>query len=236
MTGIPHNSPKKNRFIGAKLSGLSIAHAAQLAEIPQSTAKKIWSKYKKTGSTANRPCGGCQSKVTERVKRAVVRAAWKYRRVPFQSLGDMMEPKLSASTVRRILAESGYQRQVARRQPFLTALQKKKRREWAWLVKGFEWSLVIFSDECYVYLDDQRGHIYVTRRADEEFKEDCLIPTFTQSHVRLMIWGCIMKGRRGPLVVLEYPGGRGGGMTAERYQEQVLEETLLPFWKEMRSK
>ena len=147
-----------------------------------------------------------------------------------------MEPKLSASTVRRILTESGYRRQVACRWPFLTGLQKKKRREWARLVKGFDWSLVIFSDECYVYLDDQMGCIYVTRCADEEFEEDCLIPTFTQSHVRLMIWGCIMKGRRGPLVVLEYPGGRGGGMTAERYQEQVLEETLLPFWKEMRSK
>jgi len=32
-----------------------------------------------------------------------------------------------------------------------------------------------------------------------------------------------MKGSKGPLVVLEYPGGRGGGMDAERYQEQVLD-------------
>lgn len=35
------------------------------------------------------------------------------------------------------------------------------------------------------------------------------------------------------MVVLEYPGGRGGGMTAVRYQEQVLEKVLHDFYMEM---
>lgn len=68
---------------------------------------------------------------------------------------------------------------------------------------------------------------------DEEFDEDCLVPTFKQSNIRIMVWGCMMKGRKEPLVALEYPGGQGGGMTATRYQEQVLEGVLLDFWKEM---
>jgi hypothetical protein len=42
-----------------------------------------------------------------------------------------------------------------------------------------------------------------------------------------------MKGRKGPLVVLEYPGGKGGGMNTRRYCEQVLEGVLLDFYVEM---
>ena len=48
-----------------------------------------------------------------------------------------------------------------------------------------------------------------------------------------MVWGCIMKGSKGPLVVLDYPGGRGGGMTADRYQEQVLDNTLYDYYLKM---
>jgi transposase len=44
-----------------------------------------------------------------------------------------------------------------------------------------------------------------------------------------------MDGRRGPLVVLEYPGGRGGGMNSKRYQEQVLEGVLKDFYNEMKA-
>jgi len=40
--------------------------------------------------------------------------------------------------------------------------------------------------------------------------------------------------RKGPLVVLEYPGGKGGGMTSIRYQQQVLAGPLLDFYNDMK--
>ena len=81
-------------------------------------------------------------------------------------------------------------------------------------------------------LGDQKGSVYVTRKADEEFHEDCLVPKFKQSNLQIMAWGCIMKGKKGPLTVLEYSGGRGGGMTAARYQKQVLEKIVHDFYME----
>jgi len=42
-----------------------------------------------------------------------------------------------------------------------------------------------------------------------------------------------MKGRKGPLVILEYPGGKGGGMTAAWYQNQVLDGPLHDFYQQM---
>jgi transposase len=91
--------------------------------------------------------------------------------------------------------------------------------------KGF-WKRKIFWDECYVYLGDRKGRVYVTCCPDEVYEEDCLVPTFQQSSLRVMVWSCIGYSWKGPLVVLEYPGGKGGGMTAKRYQEQVLEKYL----------
>jgi hypothetical protein len=42
-----------------------------------------------------------------------------------------------------------------------------------------------------------------------------------------------MEGVKGPLVIVEYPGGRGGGMTAERYQDQVLDKVAHDFYQKM---
>ena len=103
---------------------------------------------------------------------------------------------------------------------FLTALQKRKRTAWADEYKDFnaqQWGDIIWSDECYIHLNDKSGWVYVPCHANEEYDENCVIPTFKQSSVCVMFWGCIMKGRKGPLVVLEYTGGQGGGMTGQIY-------------------
>ena len=136
------------------------------------------------------------------------------------------------------MAKEGYHQHVARKVPYLTKVQKTKRVHWAHLYKDYtlrNWEDVIWSDECYVHLGNDRGRVYVTRCPDEEYHEDCLVPTFKQSAVRVMVWGCIMKGRKGPLIVLEYPGGKGGGMNSVRYQEQVLDGVLRDFVAEMKS-
>jgi transposase len=51
-----------------------------------------------------------------------------------------------------------------------------------------------------------------------------------------MIWACIAKGQKGPLIVFDYPGGKGGGMTADRYREQVLESVLVEFLEAVKAK
>ena len=51
-----------------------------------------------------------------------------------------------------------------------------------------------------------------------------------------MIWAYITKGQKGPLIVLHYPGGKGGEMTVDRYQEQVLESVLVDFLDAVRAK
>jgi len=128
-----------------------------------------------------------------------------------------------------------FARRKARKVIYLTEEQKEKRVEWArkfedWGSEG--WAQVIWLDEVYVVLSDQKGSVFVTRNPQEEFHEDCVIPKFKQSNLQIMAWSCIMKGKKGPLVVLDYPGGRGGGMTVVRYQEQVLEKMVHDCYQE----
>lgn len=44
-----------------------------------------------------------------------------------------------------------------------------------------------------------------------------------------------MEGRKGPILVLEFPGGKDGGMNTERYIEQVLEGHFKDFYAEVSS-
>ena len=48
------------------------------------------------------------------------------------------------------------------------------------------------------------------------------------------IWVGSQTGRKGPLIVMEYPGGKGGGMNTEQYCEQVLEGALLDFCNQLK--
>lgn len=234
---IQHDTPTKNRFIGAMEATGKLRQSAAKYGIKSSTASDIWTKYKKTGTTRNRPRSGRPPKLTDRAHRLVVRNCVKDRRKPFQLIAQEANMGISEHIVRNAAAAAGYHRRVAREVPFLTALQKKKRVAWAKEFERFgpyEWGNVIWSDECYIHLDDHHGRVYVTRRANEVYKENCVVPTFKQSSVRVMVWACIMEGRKGPLVVLKYPGGRGGGMTGRRYISQVLEAHLFTFYHQMK--
>jgi transposase len=232
-----HGTPVKNQLVGAILATGNVAEAARTVNMKYSTARDIWKKYQKHGTTANRPRSGQPRKVTDHTVRQMVRIAMKSRRKPFREIGNEVVPNLAETTVRRLLADEGFHRRVARKVPYLTKAHKRHRLGWARLYRRYQekqWGRVIWSDEAYVYLGDDRGRVYVTRRSHEEYVQECLVPTFKQSSVRVMVWACIMNGQKGPLVVLEYPGGKGGGMNSSRYQEQVLDGVLRGFYDEMK--
>lgn len=230
------DSPTKKRIKNAIENGKPIGQISDLLDIPASTCRNFFNRTKKRGTVHNAQRSGRPSKVSDRTVRFVLRYMKQNRRASLREIGNAVDPQISASTVRRILAGKGYHRRRARKVPYLSKLQKDKRLAWAmdheaWKLE--EWRHVIWSDECYVMLGDKKGSVYVTRRPEEEFDDSCTVKTFKKSPVNVMVWACIMDGAKGPLVVLDYPGGPGGGFTAERYQEQVLDGTLWDFYISM---
>ncbi|KIJ48991.1 hypothetical protein M422DRAFT_162105, partial [Sphaerobolus stellatus SS14] len=56
----------------------------------------------------------------------------------------------------------------------LTKNHRRARKAWAMQYKTMtaeDWRHVIWSDECYVYIGDKKGTVWVTRSADEVFHE-----------------------------------------------------------------
>jgi transposase len=228
-----HDSGKKNQFIGAMLVHPNIKENAATFGIPYEMVRKLWKKYRDTGSVENRPRSGRPKTITLHMERQVHQKALGNRRKPFTDIGNEIELPISCKSVVRVMGAERYHRRVAKKVPFLTAAQKRQRKAWGEEHRDHNWTQVVWSDEFYVHLDDEKGRIWATHRADKEWEEECLVPAFKQSNVRVMVWGCVAHGWKGPLVVLEYPGGKGGGMMAARYEEQVLERHLVQVMKEL---
>lgn len=136
-----------------------------MVDMPWWTASDIWRKYQETGTTQNHYHSGRLKKVDIHTEQLMLRKSLRQHRKPFADIGDEQEPKLSESTVQKVLAQHNYYHCVAWRVPFLTRLQKKQQLHWANTYKTFtekDWSRVIWSDECYIELDDHWGPIYVT--------------------------------------------------------------------------
>ncbi|KAF4620782.1 hypothetical protein D9613_000081 [Agrocybe pediades] len=233
-----YDSATKNKLIGAIVMGATISEAGRRFGVSKTSAHRIWKRYESQGNTENLPRSGRPSKVNDRMRRCIVQTARKNRRMPLTEVAKNIPANISISTIRRVLAKEGYHRRCARKVPYLTNRHKSERLSWAKLYKGFtreNWKSVIWSDECYIYLGDSHSRIYVTRRPDEEYKEECVVPTFKQSSVWVMVWGCIMEGEKGPLIVLNYPGGKGGGMNSKLYREQVLDGCLKSYYEKKKA-
>ncbi|KIJ93820.1 hypothetical protein K443DRAFT_12578 [Laccaria amethystina LaAM-08-1] len=62
---VQHDTPTKNRFIGAMEATGKLRQSAAKYGIKPSTASGIWTKYKDTGTTKNRPRSGRPPKLTD---------------------------------------------------------------------------------------------------------------------------------------------------------------------------
>ena len=88
----------------------------------------------------------------------------------YKSLGISLFPPISGTTARCVLAQEGYHRKVAQQVRYLSPRHRKARMAWAGGNGGLmeeDWVRIIWSDEYYIYLDNDKGCVYVTRRPDE---------------------------------------------------------------------
>ncbi|CAK5283014.1 unnamed protein product [Mycena citricolor] len=228
----------KNQFVGAMIADPNIKLHATTLGIRYEMARKIWKKFSDKGSVENIPSSGRPKKISKALERKILKTARANRRMPFEDIGNQIDPPVSARSVGRVLDKEGMHRRVARVVPYLSDNHKMARLAWAErLAKKTErqWGHVIWSDECYIHLDSGGKRVWVTRTSDEVYEQDCLVPRFKQSPIRVMVWGCITHDWKGPLIVLEYPGGRGGGMTADQYQKQVLKKVVEGALEEVKA-
>ncbi|POM62112.1 Transposase [Phytophthora palmivora] len=101
---------------------------------------------------------------------------------------------ISNQTVRNRVKDEEYNGRAARKKPYLSKKNIRARLAYASTMLKYsdkDWEKVVFSDESSVWLTGAAGRTYVWRKPGEEFKVECLVPTFKSGRETLMVWGCI---------------------------------------------
>lgn len=210
----------------------STKEISQALKLPLSTVGDIYSGYTPR-TPSKRPQGiGMILRTPQRDRLVEVATESAYnRRRPLTEIAELAGIKACNSTLRTTFARLGYHRRIARIKPFLTQLAKDKRLAWAlehahWTVE--DWSRVIWTDECALKVGEVSGNIWVTRRPDEEYHEDCLQPKF-RKRPTVMIWGCMIGEELGPMVIWKKEWGT---ITSKTYTEHIIDEEIAPFYQE----
>lgn len=221
---------ERGEIIGLWKANFSTREIEKVLKHPQKTISNIIIKYRDEGITTTAQRSGRPKILSDQDKRHLIRTVKKDRNIAIEELTDNFNKSLtisvSTSTVRNYLHQEGYFGRVAKKKPYVSENNRKKRLGWCRMRKDWkeEWDKVIFSDESRFELFNNDSHNWVWRKTDEKYKKECLKPTVKKS-IGIMVWGCFHKNSIGPLVIVE------GNINGARYRE-LLEEYLIPFYNE----
>jgi hypothetical protein len=89
-----------------------------------------------------------------------------------------------------------------------------------------DWKNVLWTDESSFEIGKNSRQVRVWRSEGERFNSSCLTPSFKSGRQTVMVWGCFMWGKCGPLIILPKGSINGANYVV------VMEEAMLDFWME----
>lgn len=229
----------RERAIGRLQVGDSPSVVANAFNVAVSTITRLWIRFQTNGSTRDNLRSGRPRVTTARQDRQIV---GQHRRDPFCSatetarttIGSHGRP-VSGETVRRRLRQRGLNCRRPAVRPILTRRHRQQRlawtqhrRNWTWR----QWRNILFSDESRYCISQADGRIRVWRRTGERYNDQNILEVDAWGGPSIMIWGAIgLRHLLGPVVFRDIGQGRGNGVNAQRYIDQVLAPMILPHFQ-----
>jgi transposase len=197
------------------------------------TIRRLRRRVATTGSTADRPRSGRPRVTTPRQDRHILLIHSRDRfqssvATAHQTVGTHGRP-VAPHTVRRRLRERGLRARVPYRGPVLDPNRRNRRLEWARLHQRWtyaRWRSVLFSDESRICVDRPDRRTRVWRRRGERFQDGMVQEGDRWGGASIMVWAGISYEARTPLVIIN------GNLNSQRYIEEILEPTVMPFLEE----
>ncbi|GFX35089.1 transposable element Tc1 transposase [Trichonephila clavipes] len=118
----------------------------------------------------------------------------------------IMGRSVSAETVRNVIRHAGYSSRVARKKPFISLQNQKKRLEFAKthpLKTGNFWKKVIFSDESKFNIFGSDGRRTVWSKPNTALDPKNIRPTVKHGGGSVMVWGCMASNGVENLVFID---------------------------------
>ena len=185
-----------------------------------------------TGSVNDRVRPGRQRVMSVREDRQIVlshlRDRFKTATQTAQELRGYNHQRISRQTVSRRLREHGVKSFKAYRGNVLTPERRRNRELWChqqirWTQQ--QWKSVVFTDKSRFCVNMHDARAKVWRRKGERYANCCVRQADRWGGGSIMVWGGISWRHKTPLVVV------GGNLTVQRYIDDVLTPTLVPFMR-----
>lgn len=196
--------------IALHCEGKSLREIGKIVEKSFSTVRNIVNKYNFSGRIKDFPKTGRPKKLSNRQVKLICREV---KNKPSSSAVKIAEQisnesgnNVSASTVRRTLNSNGLHGRVPRKKPFISAVNKKKRLEFAKNLVGSSqnfWNRTIFTDESKFEIFGGGRKQKIWRLKNEEMHPKNLLPTVKHGGGSVMVWGCMSSSGVGNLVFIE---------------------------------
>ncbi len=122
--------------------------------------------------------------------------------------------KIQPRTVRQYLNSLHYTYKRPYRKPFLSKQDKLNRVEWALKHKNYDFSNVVFADECSIWMTEWRGRMWVKKGSQHYIGTKAYDP-------KVHVWGAI--GKDGVIGIQVFQGN----LDAPRFIA-ILKESLIP--------
>lgn len=215
-------------------NGKSYKQISEIVNVTKSTVQNVVNRFNNEGRIdyenvkAGRP-----RLLSERDERCILRKIKVDPKVSAPKLTKELARERNVhvhpETVRRAIKRNGYNGRVARKKPFISEINRKKRLAFVqdhYLLAETWWNNVIFSDESKFNLFGSDGRVMVWRKKNEELKRSNLRPTVKHGGGSVMVWGCFSAAGVGNLVFIE------GIMNKEGYLK-ILQDNLLQSAEKM---
>ncbi|KAL9706439.1 hypothetical protein quinque_009957 [Culex quinquefasciatus] len=186
----------KQIILDLKKDKKSLAEIATIVKRPKSSVQYVIHNYKTSGSLEITPGRGPKPKLTERHHRLILREIKINPRLSAPKLADSLYQntgvRVNPQTIRNVIRSKGYRGCVARKKPFISAINKNKRLLYAkkYVSKPKEfWRDVMFTDESKYNLFGSDGIVRVWRKPNTELDPKNVRPTVKHGGGHVMVWG-----------------------------------------------
>lgn len=217
------------RAVGMLQAGSRQRHVAAAVGTTQSVISRLWTRFRITGSVAERH-GGRSRITTRRQDRYIQITARRNRTMTAMMLATRLHSSsgllVSDQTIRNRLREVRLRSRRPLRVPPIAPHNRRARLQWARVHRDWEeeeWRYVCFSDESRFGMrpDTRRTRVWRTSGRQERLKFCQEVHPYGGGTI--MVWAGIWIGGRTDLIWIR------GNLNAQIYAEQIVSDVIIPL-------
>ena len=232
------NPYMRGKIMGARDFGISFTKIAAKYKLPRSTVSGVVyrDQDQENGATSSR--NGRPRSMSSKDERHVLRFLRRRPHTSYSTLLAEVPAKFSLSTLQRFLRRKQYVAWMAKKRPYLTAKDAKRRFQWAIKHKKKSknfWSKVMWTDECLLRRGAGSDKMWMKGTRGQRLKKDYVQTYHCPNGLGVMVWAGFHRPlttiRRSNLICMMRDVKSANCGYSSRSFLSILSKEVVPKWK-----